>query len=170
MTMPGSSYPNGGISGITLGGVDVTNQLVGGQIGADVKLRDVTLPTAQTALDQFSHTLTSRFASQGLDMFTNAAGNVPPGVAAQDPAGYIGYSSTIQVNSAIVGAPSSVRDGTSAVSGFTPNPMGGPAGFTTLIQNVLNTTFASQSGGSLSNIATGLVTALSSRAPASPAT
>ena len=161
VTMPGSSYPNGGIRGITLGGVDVTNQLVGGQIGADVKLRDVTLPTAQTALDQFSLTLTNRFASQGLDMFTDASGNVPPGVAAQDPAGYIGYSSTIQVNAAIAGAPSSVRDGTTAVPGFTPNPVGGPAGFTTLIQNVLNTTFASQPGGSLSNIATGLVTALS---------
>jgi flagellar hook-associated protein 1 len=159
-TLPGSSYPNGGIPGITLGGVDVTNQLVGGQIGADVKLRDNTLPTAQTALDQFSYTLTSRFAEQGLDMFTDAAGNVPPNVAAQDPAGYIGYASTIHVSAAIVGTPSFVRDGTTAVPGFTPNPNGGPAGFTTLIQNVLNTTFGSQSGGSLSDKATGLITAL----------
>jgi flagellar hook-associated protein 1 FlgK len=160
-TPPGSSYPIGGIPGITLGGVDVTNQLVGGQIGADIKLRDNTLPAAQTTLDQFSYTLTSRFAAQGLDMFTDAAGNAPPGVAAQDPAGYIGYASTIQVSSAVAGAPSFVRDGTSRVPGlFTPNPSGGPLGFTTLIQNVLNTTFGSQSGGSLSDIATGLTTSL----------
>jgi flagellar hook-associated protein 1 len=159
-TLPGSSYPNGGIAGITLGRVDVTRQLVGGRIGADLRLRDNTLPTAQTALDQFSYTLTSRFAAQGLDMFTDAAGNVPPNVAAQDPAGYTGYASTIQVSAAIVGNPSFVRDGSTAVPGFTPNPNGGPAGFTTLIQNVLNTTFGSQSGGSLSYIATGLITAL----------
>jgi flagellar hook-associated protein 1 FlgK len=158
-TPRGSSYPNGGIPGVTLSGVDVTNQLVGGQIGADVKLRDNTLPAAQTALDQFSYTLTNRFAVQGLDMFTNAAGNVPPGVAAQDPVGYIGYASTIQVNAAIVGNPSLVRDGTTPVTGFTPNPNGGPAGFTTLIQNVLNTTFGQVFSGSLSDIATGLITA-----------
>ncbi len=159
-TLPGSSYPSGGIRGITLGGVDVTNQLVGGQIGANIRLRDNTLPAAQTALDQFSYTLTSRFAAQGLDMFTNAADQVPPGVAAQDPAGYIGYASTIKVSSAVVGTNSSVRDGTTAVSGFTPNPSDGPAGFTKLIQNVLNTTFGSQSGGSLSDMATGLITTL----------
>ncbi len=157
-TPPESSYPNGGIPAITLGNVDVTNQLVGGRVGADVKLRDNVLPAGQTALDQFSYTLTSRFAAQGLDMFTDAAGNVPPGVAAQDPAGYIGYASTIRVSAAIVDTPSSVRDGTSAVPGFTPNPNGGPAGFTTLIQSVLRTTFGNSGGGSLSNLATGLLT------------
>jgi flagellar hook-associated protein 1 FlgK len=158
-TPAGSSYPNGGIPGVMLGGVDVTNQLVGGQIGADITLRDSTLPTAQTALDQFSSTLTSRFAAQGLDMFTDAGGNVPANVAAQDPTGYLGYASTIQVSSAITNDPSLVRDGTSATATFTPNPANGPAGFNTLIQNVINTTFGSQAGGSLSDIATGLVTA-----------
>jgi flagellar hook-associated protein 1 len=157
-TPVGSSYPNGGIPGVMLGGVDVTSQMVGGQVGADITLRDSTLPTAQTALDQFSSTLTSRFAAQGLDMFTDAAGNVPANVAAQDPVGYIGYAATIQVGSAIAGDPSLVRDGTSATANFTPNPAGGPAGFNTLIQNVINNTFGTQTGGSLSDIATGLVT------------
>jgi flagellar hook-associated protein 1 FlgK len=142
-----------------LGGVDVTSQMVGGQIGADITLRDNTLPAAQTALDQFSSTLTSRFATQGLDMFTDGAGNVPPGIAAPDPAGYVGYAATIQVSSAITADPSLVRDGTSATATFTPNPAGGPAGFTTLIQNVINNTFGTQTGGALSDIATGLVTA-----------
>lgn len=158
-TPPGSSYPNGGIPGIMLAGVDVTNQMVGGRIGADITLRDNTLPAAQTALDQFSSNLTSGFATQGLDMFTDAAGNVPPNVAAPDPNGYIGYSATIQVNAAVKANPSLVRDGTAATATFTPNPAGGPAGFTTLIQNVINNTFGSQPGGSLSDIATGLVTA-----------
>ena len=157
-TPAGSSYPNGGIPGIMLGGVDVTSQMLGGQIGADITLRDSTLPTAQTALDQFSSTLTSSFAAQGLDLFTDAGGNVPADVAAQDPAGYIGYASTIQVNSAVTSDPSLVRDGTTATATFTPNPTGGPAGFNTLIQNVINNTFGSQTGGSLSDLATGLVT------------
>jgi flagellar hook-associated protein 1 FlgK len=158
--MPGSSYQNGGIPGITLGGRDVTNQLVGGRIGADIKLRDATLPAAQATLDQFSCTLTNRFAAQGLNLFTDAAGSSSPDVIAPGLAGPVGYSSTIQVNRLIVSTPSYVRDGTMSVSGlFTPNPSGGPVGFTTLIQNVLNSTFGSQAGGSLSDIAAGLITA-----------
>jgi flagellar hook-associated protein 1 FlgK len=153
-TQPGSSYPNGGIPGIMLGGVDVTNQMVGGQIGADITLRDTTLPAAQTALDQFSSNLTSSFAGQGLTMFTDAGGNVPPNVAAPDPTGYLGYSATIQVNPMVTATPSLVRDGTTG----TANPTG-LAGFATLIQNVINNTFGAQPGGSLSDIATGLVTA-----------
>jgi flagellar hook-associated protein 1 len=153
-TQPGSSYPNGGIPGIMLGGEDVTSQMAGGQIGADITLRDTTLPAAQTALDQFSSTLTSSFAGQGLNMFTDANANVPPNVAAPDPAGYIGYSATIQVNPTVTADPSLVRDGTTG----TANPTG-LAGFTTLIQNVINNTFGSQSGTSLSQTATGLVTA-----------
>jgi flagellar hook-associated protein 1 FlgK len=158
-TLPGSSYPNGGIPGVTLGGVDVTNQLGGGRIGADIKLRDTTLPTAQSALDAFSYTLTNRFQAQGLDMFTDAAGNVPGSTAAQDPIGYTGYATTIQVSSTILNKPSLVRDGTSSTGTFTPNPLNGPAGFTTLIQNIIGSAFGTQSGGSLSDIATGLVSA-----------
>jgi flagellar hook-associated protein 1 len=153
-TPPGSSYPNGGIPGIMLAGVDVTNQMVGGRIGADITLRDNTLPAAQTALDQFSSNLTSGFATQGLDMFTDANANVPPNVAAPDPAGYIGYSATIQVNPTVTADPSLVRDGTTG----TANPTE-LAGFTTLIQSVINNTFGSQSGTSLSQTAAGLVTA-----------
>jgi flagellar hook-associated protein 1 len=50
-TPPGSFYPGGGIPGISLGGQDVTGQMVGGQIGADVALRDTTLPTGQAELE-----------------------------------------------------------------------------------------------------------------------
>ncbi|MGD0105796.1 MAG: flagellar hook-associated protein FlgK [Rhodopila sp.] len=143
----GSYYPNGGIPGITLGGVDVTNQMTTGQIGADITLRDTTLPTDQGELDEFSQGLSSRFAAQGLTLFTDPTGNVPAGGATPAQAGYVGYAGTIQVNPAVSADPSQVRDGTSIVVaiGFIPNPVGGPASFTGLISNVINYTFGTQS-------------------------
>jgi flagellar hook-associated protein 1 FlgK len=149
---PGASYPGGGIPGVMLGNQDVTGQLTGGQIGADITLRDTTMPTFQGELDEFAQNLASRFDAQGLTLFTDPAGNVP---ASNTPApdgppvqtGYVGFSGTIEVNPSVSSNPTLVRDGTHAVVGdpngaaaFTPNPVGGPAGFTTLIANVLNYT------------------------------
>ena len=48
---------------VTLNGTDVTSALTGGQIGADIALRDTTLPTAQAQLDEFSYSLANRFAA-----------------------------------------------------------------------------------------------------------
>jgi flagellar hook-associated protein 1 FlgK len=143
---PGSYYPGGGIGGIMLDGTDVTTEMTGGQIGADITLRDTTLPTAQAELDEFAQGLSSRFAGQGLTLFTDPQGNVPTGGGTPAQSTYVGYAATIQVNSAVATDPSLVRDGTNAVSGtgFTPNPSGGPAGFSTLINNVLTYTFGSQ--------------------------
>jgi len=150
-TPAGSYYPGGGIPGIMLGGTDVTNQMDGGQIGADITLRDTTLPTAQAGLDEFSQGLSSRFAAQGLTLFTDPTGNVPAAGGTPAQAGYVGYAGTIQVNPAVSADPSLVRDGTNAIAGsptgaaaFTPNPTGGPAGFTTLISNIVNFTFGTQ--------------------------
>lgn len=146
-TPAGSYYPGGGIAGIILGGADVTRQMTGGQIGANIALRDTTLPTGQAELDEFSRALSSRFAEQGLTLFTDPSGNVPAGGGTPAQAAYVGYSSTIQVNAVVTGNPSLVRDGTNAIAGtgFTPNPTGGPAGFTALIGNVVSFTFGSQS-------------------------
>ena len=139
-----ASYPGGGLPGIMLGNLDVTSQFTGGSIGAGLTLRDATLPTYQASLDEFSHALSTRFAEQGLTLFSNAAGVVPPSVgpAAQD--GYVGYSSVVQVNPAVTADPALVRDGTQAVAGspggasaFTPNPTG-LTGFSTLISRVLD--------------------------------
>jgi flagellar hook-associated protein 1 FlgK len=142
---PGSYYPGGGIGAITLGGVDVTQQLAGGQLGANITLRDTTLPTYQAGLDEFSQNLASRFAAQGLTLFTDPNGNVPTtGGGSPVQSGYVGFAAEIQVNPAVLTTPSLVRDGTNAIAGsptgaaaFTPNPSGGPAGFTTLITSVL---------------------------------
>jgi flagellar hook-associated protein 1 len=143
-TAAGAYYPVGGIPGITLDGTDVTNQMAGGQIGANITLRDTTLPTDQAELDEFSQGLSSRFAGQGLALFTDPAGNVPSGGGTPAQSGYVGYAGTITVNAAVSADPSLVRDGTNAVAGFTPNPADGPAGFTGLITNVVNFTFGSQ--------------------------
>jgi flagellar hook-associated protein 1 FlgK len=135
----GSYYPGGGIPAITLNGDDVTNELTGGSLGANIDLRDNILPTDQAELDEFSQTLSTRFAAQGLTLFTDASGNVPTPTGPLTQSGYIGYASTITVNPAVVQDPALVRDGTQdGASGFTPNPAGGPAGFNTLITQVLN--------------------------------
>ena len=139
----GAFYPGGGVPAITLGGADVTRQLRGGQIGADIALRDVTIPTYQAELDEFAQTLASRFAAQGLTLFTDPSGAVPGGGGPPAQAGYVGFAGTIQVNPAIQANATLVRDGTNSIAGgpagasaFTPNPSDGPAGFTTLIQRV----------------------------------
>jgi flagellar hook-associated protein 1 FlgK len=146
-----AAYPSGGIPPIILNGQDVTNQFTGGQIGAQIALRDKTLPTDQAELDEFSQTLSTRFSAQGLSLFTQPDGSVPTSGGTPVQNGYVGYAGTITVNPAIVQSPSLVRDGTQDVAGsatgasaFTTNPSGGPAGFTDLISRVLNFTFGVQ--------------------------
>jgi flagellar hook-associated protein 1 len=153
---PGLYYPGGGVPAITLNGVDVTDQLQGGSLGANITLRDTTLPTYQGELDEFSQNLANQFAAQGLDLFTDASGNVPAaGSGTPVQSGYVGFASEIQVNPAVQSDPSLVTDGTNAIAGsstgasaFTPNPADGPSGFTTLITRVLDYTFGAdvQSG------------------------
>ncbi len=140
----GSFYPGGGIPPVSLNGIDVTSQMTGGQIGADIALRDSTLPTYQAELDEFSQGLSSRFSAQGLTLFTDPAGNAPAGGGTPAQAGYVGYAATIQVNPAVASNPSLLRDGTNtdATGVFTPNPPNGPAGFAALIGNIVNYTFS----------------------------
>jgi flagellar hook-associated protein 1 FlgK len=143
---PNATYP-GSLPGILLDGTDITANLTQGQIGADVTLRDATLPGLQAGLDEFSQNLASQFQSQGLTLFSNPDGTVPqPGTPAQ--ANYVGFAGSITVNPAVVATPTLVRDGTNSVTGsptgasaFTPNPTGGPSGFTTLISRVLTYAF-----------------------------
>jgi flagellar hook-associated protein 1 len=129
----GTYYPGGGIPGIMLGGVDVTRQLQGGQIGANITLRDTTLPTDQAELDELSENLATRFQANGLTLFTDPTGNVPVATPPPVQNGYVGFASTIQVNAAVQANPSAVRDGTPSISS-------GLAGFTGIINAVLNNT------------------------------
>jgi flagellar hook-associated protein 1 len=138
------SPQSGAAPPITLDGIDITAQLTGGSIGANITLRDQTLPGFQAGLDEFSETLATRFSAQGLTLFTDAQGNVPAGGGTPVQSTYLGFASEIQVNPYVLANPTAVRDGTWAIAGsptgasaFTPNPSGGPSGFTTLIDRVL---------------------------------
>lgn len=129
--VPSTFYPGGGIGAITLHGADVTNQLTGGQIGADIALRDKTLPTYQGELDEFANTLNTRFSAQGLQLFTPPQGGTSSIIPTPAQTGYVGYAGSIAVNPAVLANPALVRDGTGAVAGsatgasaFTPNPSG----------------------------------------------
>ncbi len=133
---PGSSYP-ATVHGIMLGGTDVTSQMQGGQIGANIALRDKTLPTDQAELDELAQNLASRFDTEGLRLFTDPSGDVPAASAPPQPvqSNYVGFAATIQVNAAVQSKPSLVRDGTASGN---PDNL---AGYTGVIQNVLNYTF-----------------------------
>ncbi len=144
----GAYYPDGGVPPITLNGQDATEQLTGGSLGADIALRDTTLPAAQAQLDEFAQTLATRFDAQGLTLFTQPDGTVPTATGPLAQSGYVGFASSIEVNPAVVATPSSVRDGTHDVAGaapFTVNPSTGPAAFSDLISRVLDDALGSQS-------------------------
>ncbi len=131
---------------LLLQGQNITSQVTTGSIGAQLGLRDTTIPSLQAGLDQFAGTLAKRFNDQGLKLFTDPQGNVP-GAGTTTPQVYTGFSGIIRVNAQVTASPNLVRDGTGAASTaagaapFTPNPpltAGGQAGFATLINNVLN--------------------------------
>jgi flagellar hook-associated protein 1 FlgK len=125
--------PGSGAPAIMLRGADVTTQMQGGQIGANVTLRDTTMPTDQAELDELAQNLASRFAAPavGLTLFTDPTGAVPAGGGVPVQNGYVGFAAAIQVNPDLQSDPSLVRDGTAA-------PATGLAGFTGVINAVLN--------------------------------
>jgi flagellar hook-associated protein 1 FlgK len=102
-------------------------------------LRDSTLPQAQAMLDESAYQLASRFSNAGVTLFTDSAGTVPAdnpslGPTASPTTGYLGLSGQLQVNSAVVGNPALIQQGTG----------GGPAldsGDNTYVMNVLNNAF-----------------------------
>jgi len=151
---PGSFYgPGGSIPGIIMNDTDVTGLVAGGRLGEFLKLRDQTLPRYQAELDVAAAELADRFKSEGLRLFTDAFGDVPdPNLAYTDPAGkQIGFASIIQVSATVKSDVRLLRDGTETIAGppsFTPNPPGGPAGFTTLLDRILDHSFGdTRSGG-----------------------
>ncbi len=104
--------------------------LAGGRIGAALDLRDTVLPGLQAGLDGFAQGLAATFAGQGLVLFTDPQGAVPP-------AGTQGLAQTIQVNPAVRATPAMLRDGAGATTA---------AGDTTLIGAILKTVLGTGSG------------------------
>lgn len=150
---PGSlSGAGGSLPGVTLNGFDITGQIAGGRLGEAIALRDRTLPRYQAEADLLAANLAARLDAQGLRLFTDADGTGVPDPAQPYAAGTeIGFAGRIRVNPAIAANPALLRDGTQAVAGsaagpsaFTPNPAGGPAGFTTLLDRVLEYSFGAE--------------------------
>jgi flagellar hook-associated protein 1 FlgK len=141
--------PAGSITGIQLEGVDVTAQLRGGRLSEYVAMRDATLPRFQAELDMAAAQLAWRLESQGLRLYTDPSGGVPDPTAGYTTGGVLGFANTMRLSSAVTANPALLRDGTHAITGtpasgatpFTPNPATGPAGFTTLIDRVLDQGF-----------------------------
>jgi len=130
------SYYPASINGIMVGGTDITSQITSGTMGSLISLRDTSLPQAQAMLDETAQKLASRFSAQNVKLFTDASGNVP----ANTPTTYAGFSSTIQINPAVLADPTLLQKGT---AGGTFN-----ASDNTNIQNVLNYAFGANSNAS----------------------
>ncbi len=149
-TVGATSYHGGGgtLPGLMFGGQDVTRRVVGGRMAAAAELRDITLPRMQAELDLSAATTASRFEAQGLRLFTDNTSAVPDVTLPYAGSTMIGFAGTVQVNAVVAANPALVRDGTHVVPGspggptpFTPNPAGGPDGFATLLDRVLDFTF-----------------------------
>lgn len=114
--IPTSYYPGGGAEGIFVtnepNNIEITQTDLGGKIGALLELRDQTLPQYQAQIDELAQKLAERFDSQGLRLFTDNAGNVPPSVAPPAPVGYTGFAAQMQVNPDVLADPSLVQKGT----------------------------------------------------------
>ena len=157
---PGSFYGGSGtLPAITMNGIDVTRQLIGGTLGESITLRDQTLPRYQAELDVAATEIADRFRAEGLRLFTDTNGTVPNPNLAYAGSAQVGFANRIQVNPAVRADIRLLRDGTETLTGppsFTPNPVGGPAGFVTLIDRILNFTFGdtSASGASWGGFAT----------------
>ena len=101
---PDDYYPNGGIPAIMLGGADVTRQLQGGQIGANITLRDTTLPTDQAELDELSENTGEPVRGQRPDAVHRSDRQCAGCHAAAGAEGLCRLrSTTIQVNPAVPG-------------------------------------------------------------------
>ncbi|GAJ30170.1 flagellar hook-associated protein FlgK [Acidomonas methanolica] len=128
---PGTSSSNA-LPGIYLHGRDITANLTGGILGANIVLRDSTLPTMQAQLDSFSYSLATRFQFQGLPLFvSSASGVIPSGNSTETaPDGLVGFAQNISVSGSYTSDPSEIVGGSSADD-------------LTAVQNMLSTGFAS---------------------------
>lgn len=148
--------PGGSIPAVTLYGNDISGRVKGGRLGEYIALRDTILPRYAAELDVTAATLAARFDAQGLTLFTGGDGTVPDPSQAYAGGPLMGFAAAFRTNPAIATEPRLLRDGSQAISGsaqgasdFTPNPADGPAGFTTLLDRVLDFTFGTDAQAGL---------------------
>lgn len=97
--------------------INITQTDLGGKLGGLLELRDKDFPQQLAQLDELAHKMAMRFDAQGLKLFTDEAGNIPPDTPpdAGPPfvaVPYVGFSGQIQVNEAIVADNSLLQQGT----------------------------------------------------------
>lgn len=99
--------------------INITESDLGGKLGGLLDLRDVDLPRQLAQIDEMAHKLAMRFDAQGLRLFTDSSGNIPPDTPPDPNAGppatpvaYVGFSTAIRVNQAVLSDHSLVQKGT----------------------------------------------------------
>ena len=146
--------PGGTLPALMLGEIDITSLTRNGRMGALIELRDSVLPRMQAELDVLASTLATRFDAQGLRLYTDGSSSTAPPPNVTAATGYsgavIGFAGRIAVSSAVSSEIRLLRDGThpAPATGFVPNPVGGPSGFTALLDNLLNYAFGAAAGSS----------------------
>jgi flagellar hook-associated protein 1 FlgK len=146
---PASYYPApGSAAGIFVGdpitnpvsAVDITDDAVGGRLGGLIELRDSKFPKQMAQLDEMAHKTALRFEAQGLRLFTDETGSVPLDTApdpttlpAPTAVTYVGFSTKMRVNPAILNDNSLIQSGTYGASL--------PAGSNEVIRRVIQNAF-----------------------------
>ena len=106
---------------VQLGGADVTSSIIAGEgsIAGLLNLRDTVLPEFQVVLDDLAFKVAGSLGTvnvggtnEDLNLFTDAAGNVPAAFTA-------GFSGTIRVRAALLTTPTDIRDPQPG-AGYTP--------------------------------------------------
>lgn len=122
--------------------IDLTDLNPGGKLGGLITLRDETFPKQMAQLDELSHKLATRFEAQGLLLFVDGTGTVPadsaPDVSVEPEIAvpYVGFSSQIRVNEAIINDSSLLQSGTETTGSV-------ETGSNVVINRILEYTFGS---------------------------
>ena len=119
-----SSYP-ASVAGIFVGdptqtasAIDITADNLGGKLGGLIELRDDIFPQKTAQLDELAHKMALRFEAQGLRLFTDQSGTIPPDTPPDTSTNpvtavpYVGFSSLIQVSTLVANDPSLLQTGT----------------------------------------------------------
>ena len=152
----GAGTGSSGVPAITLNGTTLTS--LGGEMGANLTLRDKTIPAMQSGLDDFAQSMASTFQGQSVPLLTT--NGVPDAVPTSSGTPALGFSATIQVSTAFQSNPAMLRDGTGTARS---------SGDNTVINNVLSNVFSSSSTG-IPAAATTLVASFAGQAPQAAST
>ncbi len=98
---------------------DLTERVVGGQLGGLLELRDQQIPSYHAQLDELAFQTATRLEAQGLALFTDQNGFIPEDTPPDPdtlplatPVSYVDFARVIQVNKDIIDNPALLQTGT----------------------------------------------------------